>query len=419
MDEPGLPPERSSFVGRTEDLDAVRTLIAGHRFATIVGPPGVGKTRLAVQVARLASASFADGAVFLDLSRVAAAESVVAEIARQTRLNNASGGESVDSLARVLAGREMLLVIDNCEHVVEQAARVCAGLLAQCPGVTILATSREPLRVEGEVLWQLAPLALPAQRATLHELRTTGSVALFIDRAAARQPTFALSEANRTMVAEICERVDGLPLAIELAAALIGSLAPAEIVAGLENAPGLLVRGSRVIDRHRTLRAAIDWSYSLLNDDERTVLLRTSVFPGEFDIAAATAVCGGAGVPPKDVLPLIMGLTDKSLIQTTPHGEHLRYRLLVPLRQYGGERMAELGESARVTARHLAYYRSLAEAAESSLMSGDREATLAALEVEAHNIRAALEWGLGSQDSVSDHEAARLAAALLWFWAVA
>jgi predicted ATPase/DNA-binding CsgD family transcriptional regulator len=419
MDEPQLPPERSSFVGRQADLDALDGIIANSTLLTIVGPPGVGKTRLALQIARRRSASFADGAVFLDLARVAAAESLVGEVIEQLGLNQDSGAEGIESLTRTLESREILLVLDNCEHLVEEAARLCAGLLARCSTVTIIATSREPLRVEGEVTWQLAPLALPARRATLHEVRNTDSAALFIDRARARLPTFALSEANKADVAEICEQADGLPLAIELAAALVGSLALAEIVVGLKSALGLLVSGSRVVDRHRTLRAAIDWSYSLLRDDERTVLLRASIFPGEFDIAAATAICCDGGVEQSQILPLIIGLTQKSLLHATPSGRHMRYRLLVPLRQYLEERVVAAGGAGHLAGRHLSYYLSLAESAEPNLMSGRREPSLEALELEAHNIRAALEWGFGCADSPGNEMAARLAAALLWFWAVA
>lgn len=408
----------SSFVGRQKDLRALVELVASTGLVTVVGPPGVGKTRLAIEFAQFESGRFADGAIFLDLAHISAADSVVTEIVQQMGLSVESDVEGVDGLARAIGSRAILLILDNCEHVIEQSARVCAALLECCSGVAIIATSREPLRVDGELIWQLAPLALPDQRATLRELRTTDSVALFVHRASARRPAFALSEGNKSEVAAICEQVDGLPLAIELAAALVGSLALTEIAAGLANALELLVRGSRLVDRHRTLRAAIDWSHSLLSHQERTALLRMSVFPGDFDLSAATAVCDDTLPPQGGARSLIFGLTEKSLLQTVPHGEHLRYRLLVPLRQFCLEQMSEAGDATRVNQRHLSYYTSLAENAEPSLMSGQRDASLQAIEVERYNIRAALEWGLGSTEPTANDMAARLAAALLWYFAV-
>ena len=440
MDEPHLPMERSKFIGRRRDVQQLRDLVARNGLVTVTGPPGVGKTRLAIHLARLESPHFADGATFLDLAGVTVDELVAGEIAEQLGFNLDASGEPARALAAALEGREVLLILDNCEQVAEGAARVCAGILSRCPGVRIVATSREPLRVEGEVLWPLAPLELPARGASLHELRRTGSAALFAERASAREPTFSLSEATRADIAAICEAVDGLPLAIELAAALVGSLTLSDIAAGLQRELGLLVRGGRLIERHRTLRSAIDWSYSLLSEPERAVLLRLSVFPGDFDLAAASAVCGEGLGSDASVVSHVVALAEKSLVQATPGEGGMRYRLLVPIRQYcleglaGSPHLSELRSPAplptlrereggggleSVQMRHLAYYLAEAEAAEPSLMSGHREASLTALGLELHNIRAALEFGLGSADDVANDGAARLAAALLWFWCVA
>ena len=220
MDEPHLPMERSGFIGRQRDLRELRDLLGRHGLVTLTGPPGVGKTRLAVHLGRLESRHFADGATFLDLAGMTADQLVAAEIAEQLGLSLDSSGNAVSSLAVALEARHVLLILDNCEHVVDGAARVCAGILGRCPRVRIVATSREPLRIDGELLWQLVPLELPAPGASLHELRRAGSAALFAERASAREPGFSLSEANRVDVVGICAAVDGLPLALEDSPAL-------------------------------------------------------------------------------------------------------------------------------------------------------------------------------------------------------
>jgi non-specific serine/threonine protein kinase len=415
---PKIPIESSRFIGRERDLASLQNILSNSRLVTIVGPPGVGKTRLAVHLAGLKAPEYADGASFLDLASVNAADSLIPAIAEQLALNLDSRNPAIDSMTLALASREALLVLDNCEHIVDEAASVCESLLTRCEHLRIVATSREPLRVDGEVIWQLAPLGLPRPDSGMRELREVQSVALFVDRATARKAGFSLTDANASHVAAICNQVDGVPLAIELAAALVGSLSVEDIAKGITRSLSLLVRGHRLVGRQRTLRSAMDWSYSLLSEREQRTLRQIPVVLGDFDMAAARSICGEDGVSESEVESLILELAEKSLVMVVPRDGLTRYRLLEPIRQYGFERLTQAGEEASARDRHLAHYLALAEAAEPSLMSGHRESSLKSLGLELHNIRRALEWGLGEPEPARNDAGARLAAALLWFWSV-
>ncbi|MEV0095272.1 BTAD domain-containing putative transcriptional regulator [Streptomyces sp. NPDC050738] len=402
----------TSFVGRERDIDALRGDLGRARLVTLLGPGGAGKTRLSQEAAEATADTWPDGVWLAELAPVDdpdnVAEAVLAALgARETVLHGAGAekmravqdrksGDPLAKLAAHCARRRMLILLDNCEHVIGAAARLADELLARCPELTILATSREPLGVPGELLHPLEPLPQPT------------ALRLFAERGAAARAGFRTDE-DPEAAAEICRRLDGLPLAIELAAARLRMLTPRQIADRLDDRFRLLTGGARtVLPRQQTLRAVVDWSWDLLGEDERSVLCGLSVFAGGCDLAAAEAVCG------PDSMDALGSLVDKSLVVTAPSADSgMRYRLLETVAEYAAERLDESGERADTERRHLVYFREMARAEDPKLRgSGQREA-IAALEREYENLRTAVRRAVAARD---EHEALCLIHALHGFW---
>jgi predicted ATPase/DNA-binding XRE family transcriptional regulator len=425
---PPLPVPATPLIGRDRELAEVRAwlLETGVRLVTLTGAGGIGKTRLALALAAEAVAEFADGAAFVSLAALDDPALVLPSIAAALGLNEAGGQQTRETLPAHLSDRRLLLILDNCEHLLD-AAPVIAELLTACPGLVTLATSRAPLRLRGEREYPLIPLPLPslAQLPVAAEIADNPAVQLFVSRAREVAPSFALTRANAAAIAAICRRVDGLPLALELAASRMRLLNPTEILARLDRALPLLSGGSRDLpERQRTMRDTIAWSHDLLNPEERRLLSRLAVFVGGWDLAAAEAIARDEQPDPAlaalDLLDTLANLVEQSLVITeipAQGGEDVgaagRYRLLEPVRQFAAEHLAAGGETETVAARHAAHYLALAEAAEPALRGGTQVAWLDQLEREHDNLRAALRWSLGHG---ANETAARLAGALGLFW---
>jgi len=458
-----LPAQTTSFVGREDDIERVKLLLGDSRLLTLLGPAGMGKTRLALRVAGDLLERHRDGVWFADCSALTDPALVPDSVARAVSVREEPGKPIATVLVEALQSRHLMLVIDNCEHLIEACAALLDLLLINCPSVTVLATSREALRIRGESLYRLRPLALPedVRRLALSGARGFEAVRLFAERAAAVVPGFEVSEQNAGAVVEVCRQLDGIPLAIELAAARVRVLSPSQIAERLADRFRLLTGGSRTAQaRQQTLRGAIDWSYSLLNEAEKIVLRRLSVFSGGWSIEAAEAVCAddalipgrspelgraendGEETPMIDVfgvLDLITELSDKSLLTTRVGDADSRYGMLESIRQYAGEKLAEAssatrygsaaavrgyaserliesGEAGLVRGRHREWYLALAERAEPELEGPEQSAWLERLETEHDNLRAALDWSCTCDDG-SD-AAPRLAAAQWKFWEI-
>ncbi len=393
----GLPAPLDELVGRAGALADLRGLIGAHRLVTLVGPGGVGKTRLAVEAAR--GQSFPDGVHLVELTALRPGETAVAEVvlAALDVHETAGTGAAADRLTAALRTRRTLLVLDNCEHVVEPVADLVAGLLRAAPGAVVVATSREPLGITGELVWEVPPLAVPAGADDPETVRRSPAARLFAARAAARHRGFRLDERTAPAVARLCRRLDGLPLALELAATRVRTLGLTSVVDRLDDRFALLTTQQRdVPPRQRTLTAVIGWSWDLLTDGERAVLARLAVFGDGCTAEAAEAVC--------DADPDMLGrLVDRSLVVLDDTGAAPRYRLLESVAAFCLDR---LGDAPAVRARHAAHYTALAEAADPHLRGADQQHWLARLDAESANLRAALTHGGGL----------RLANALTWYW---
>ncbi|MPZ12913.1 MAG: tetratricopeptide repeat protein [Chloroflexi bacterium] len=421
-----LPAEASTLVGREQEIAAVTELLTTRRLLTLTGPGGIGKTRLAVRAASELLGQFPAGIWQVDLASVAGPDLVPHAVAAVLDVREEPGRPLVQTLVAWLASGRFLLILDNCEHVVDACAHLAEALLRVCSDGQVLATSREPLRAEGEIVWRVPSLAIPESGGHLpvKALVQVAAVSLFIDRARARRPDFALTPENASAVAEICRWLDGIPLAIELAAARLSALTVDQICARLDNALRLLADGRRAAPRQETMRAVFDWSHALLGEAEQVLFRRLAVFSGSFDLSAVEAVCAGSlegvdSVDRDDVLPLLAALVDKSLVIPHLTGQVARYRLLEPVRQYAIERLAAGEEIEEVRRRYARHYAQLAEAAEPQLMSGRRPPFMARLADELANVRATLTWALRRAED-GDSDAAdlglRLSGALLWFW---
>jgi predicted ATPase/DNA-binding CsgD family transcriptional regulator len=417
---PGWPGFLTSLVGRERelvDLAAALRRAPPVRVLTLVGTGGVGKTRLARALAEreATGAAYPDGVAWVGLAALADARLVDRTVAAALGVSEIPGQPVRTAVRAALRPRRLLLVLDNCEHVVGACAGLVDAVLPDCPAVQVLATSREILGVAGEVAWRVPSLSLPPPTDSpgIRHLRRCGSVALFAERAAAAAPGFTLTALNAPAVVQICRQLDGIPLALELAAARVRVLPVEEIAARLRHGFRLLTGGSRTaLPRHQTLHATLAWSYQLLDEPERTVLRRLAVFAGGWTLTAAEAVCAGDGIVADRVLDLLARLVDKSLVEVdAPAGEG-RYRLLETVRQYGWERLFEAGEAEATRDRHLAWCLALAERADPGLRGAEQLAWLARLEVEHDNLRSALAWCLDREPPV----ALRLASALWQFW---
>ncbi len=410
----GLPAATSRFVGRERELREAHDLLVRSRLLTLVGPGGCGKSRLALELARAVAAQGPAEVHLVALAALPPGGSVTRLIAEVLDVRERRGESLVASILSNLQNRRSLLLLDNCEHVLPMVAGLCAQLLAGAPGVRILATSREPLGAPGEVTWTVSGLELPSRTASDAEILAADSMQLLADRALAARPGFVLAGDAVAIGAALCRRLDGLPLAIELAAARLRSLSLAEILERLEGRMDLPIRhGEAALERHRTMRAAIDWSHDLLAPDERRMLRRLAVFRGRLDVGAALAVWGDAE-PDDDPFASLCRLVDQSMVVAEPSLEGpTSYRLLETVRQYAEERLAEAGEGQVTRARHAAWCAGLVAAARD--WGGSRQEFWLARLAGAHNdLLAALIWSLG--DGADPDGALAMTADLWWYW---
>jgi predicted ATPase/DNA-binding SARP family transcriptional activator len=413
-----LRAELTSYIGKEADIAAVCELIAGHRLTTLIGPGGSGKTRLATETARTLLPDLPDGAWLVELAAITVggdvAQAAYAGLGlRDALLGEASNLEPTDRLIAAIRDRETLLILDNCEHVIESAATFAHRVLGECRGLRILATSREPLGITGEALWPVVPLALPDEDASSSEIESAPAVRLLRDRASAvRNDLVVDAHALSTMV-RICRALDGMPLAIELAAARLRTMSLDQLASRLDDRFRLLTGGSRTaLPRHRTLRAMVDWSWELLTDAERMVLRRLSVFSDGASLEAAERVCAGDAVEQEQVLELLSALAEKSLL--IAEGDSApRYRMLGTIKEYSANRLAEAGESDLARHAHLAYFTELAEAADPRLRRAEQLEWLAKLDAEHYNVSAAMRGAVAAGEA---HAAMRLAASTGWYW---
>jgi len=410
-----LPQPLTSFIGRERERAAARALLRDGRLVTIVGPGGIGKTRLSLEVAGDAIDDFPDGVWFTEFASIVDPGLVPKAVASVLGLQEDASTPIAQAVCAHCASRRLLLVLDNCEHLVDACAAFADALLRAAPDARMLASSREALNVAGEQTYPLPPLAVPDPASSAADAARTDAGQLFVERARLRQPAFALGERNVNAVAQICTRLDGIPLALELAAARVGVLTVEAIAEHLHDRFRLLTGGTRTaLPRQQTLRALIDWSYDLLGDAEKTLFARLSVFAGGWSLLAADEVCAGGSLHRHDVLDLLTGLVNKSLV--VPDGNGSRYRMLETIREYARDRLQERGESVSVRQRHCDYFVGLAEDAEPHLEGGaEQPEWLARLELEHDNLRAALGWSVeGSAGADTD---LRLTGALYRFWA--
>jgi predicted ATPase/DNA-binding SARP family transcriptional activator len=416
-EEPGnLPLQISSFVGREREVAEIKDLLSSTRLLTLTGPGGCGKTRLALAVASDLAGSFDDGAWWVGLASLSEPELVPQEVASALEVRETPGRSFVEALADHIRPRKMLLVLDNCEHLIEACAELVNALLGSCPDLHVLATSREALGVAGERAWLVPPLSLPDPHhpPPIQELTRYEAVRLFVERAKEVASGFAATEENAPVLVRLCRRLDGMPLALELAAARVRVLSVEQIDARLDDAIRFLTGGSRTsVPRQQALRAAMDWSHDLLGQDERALFRRLSVFAGGFTLAAAEEICAVGNIEKGEVLDLLTYLTDKSLVLVAEQDGETRYRMLETIRQYGREKLEESGEAEEVRRRHVALFLRLAEQAEPQLKGREQVAWLERLETEHDNLRAAMTWLLerGAVGTV-----VRFAWALWFFW---
>ena len=445
-----LPLQLTRFIGREREKGDVRRLLETTRLLTLTGPGGCGKTRLALEVGAAVRERYPDGAWLVELAPLGDHTQVPLVVAEALDVPETSSRPVMETLVTYLKARQVLVILDNCEHLLDACAHVTNVLLRACPGLRIVTTSREPLHVPGEVTWLVPSLSLPdPQRdVPVDALLHSEAVQLFVDRAAAAKPGFQITEQNARAVAQVCYRLDGMPLAIELAAARVKVLSVSQIAERLNDCFRLLSGGTRVgLTRQQTLKATLEWSHDLLAESERVVFRRLAVFAGGFDLEAAEVVCStpgslpdaamrrdphppaspprrfapsglgmGGGVERDDVLDLLSRLVDKSLVVVEMPDGDARYRLLEPIRQYTAAQLEAAGEEAVIRGRHRDHYLALAEASEPKLHTGEQVAWLDRLEREHDNLRAALFW------SHAEHPGGeielRLAGALFRYWAL-
>jgi predicted ATPase len=397
-----LPSQFTSFVGRGPQLAEVRKLLTESRLVTFTGAGGVGKTRLAVQVANQLADENADGVWYVDLAPITDPDLVPVTAARALGLPDHPGRSTMDTLLRFVRDRQMLLVLDNCEHLLDACANLVVTVLGGAPGLTLLATSREPIGVTGEATWRVPSLSVADE-----------AVELFADRARLAQTGFAVTEDNAAVLAEICQRLDGMPLAIELAAARVRALSLAEILDSLHDRFRLLTGGARTaVRRQQTLRASVDWSHALLTEPERVLFRRLAVFFGGFDLDAAQAIAGGGDVQRYQVLDQLTLLVDKSLVVAHDSAGRTRYGLLETVRQYAQEKLGESGEADTVRSRHRDHYTAMAALLDAPAGT-DYEQRVEQANIEIDNLRAAFAW---SRENSAIELALMLASSLRPLW---
>ncbi|HLY02154.1 MAG TPA: adenylate/guanylate cyclase domain-containing protein [Candidatus Cybelea sp.] len=403
-----LPRQLNTFVGREAEVAAVGALIEKSPLVTLVGSAGVGKTRLSLQVAANLLDGFGDGVWFIELAPLTSGDYIPSTVALPLELTLAPEGDPVENVVRVLKTKHMLLVFDNCEHLVEPAARAISAILHGCPKVKVLVSSRQGLGVAGEATYQVPSLALPAKDApppTTIDLLRYESVALFVDRAVAASDKFSLNDDNASMVADICRRLDGIPLAIELAAARVKMLSPKQLRERLEQRFRVLTGGSRdVLPRQQTMRALIDWSHDLLDERERALFRRLGIFVNGFELSGAVGAGSGDDLEELDVFDVLASLVDKSLVLAEPDGGTVRYRLLESTRAYALEKLGDAGESGLVAGRHLRYLRDRFADLRERILRTARGTLSATLQTELEDVRAALDGALARSEVMDGGE---------------
>ncbi len=397
-----FPAQLTSFVGREAEMGDVREIVGCNKLVTLTGAGGVGKTRLAMQVAAMVASNYADGAWYVDLAPLTDPELVPATAARALGLPDQPGRSPVKSTLQFIGDRQMLVLLDNCEHLLDASADLTSALLAGCPRLTVLTTSREPIGISGEVTWRVPGLSL-----------ADDAVRLFGDRAAHARPGFAVNDENAAAVHEICRRLDGIPLAIELAAARVRALSPNEILTGLQNRFRLLTGGSRTaVRRQQTLRASVDWSHALLTEPERTLFRRLGAFMGGFDLEACREVVCDQDLAAHQVLDVLALLIDKSLVIAESDSGPTRYWLLETIRQYAQEKLSESREAIAVRDRHRDYFTAMAGALDAP-PHASLDFLLDRVGTEIDNLRAAFAW---SRENSDTDDALQLVTALQPYW---
>jgi non-specific serine/threonine protein kinase len=409
----------TSFIGREQELADLQKLLAEHRLLTLTGAGGVGKTRLALRVATLALTNgFRDGVWLIELASLSDPDLVPQAVASVLGLKDVRGTSLTERLGQHLESKRLLLVLDNAEHLVAACADLTEHLLRQCPQLIVLATSRERLGVPGEMTYRVPSLSTPepGRDTTAQSLAEYESIRLFSERVRLHRPHFAVTDQSAHALASICRRLDGIPLAIELAAAQVRSMSVDEVNERLERGFLALTGGvRRTLPRQQTLRALIDWSYNLLGEPEQTLLCRVSVFAGGWTLAAAERVCGDGGVPTATVADLLTSLVDKNLVVAEEKNGTTRYRLLETVRQYAQEMLIEQGGEAQWRDRHLAYFLAWSLEVEPLLKGAEVDSGLDKLQADHDNLRLAMDWAGSGGDAVSGLQ---IAAAIWWFWYV-
>jgi predicted ATPase/class 3 adenylate cyclase len=412
-----LPAELSAFIGREDELKDVRALVESTRLVTLTGAGGSGKTRLGLQVAADLLDDTDDGVWLVELATVTDRDAVPASIAAVLGVVSQPGRPALDTLIDALAPQHPLIVLDNCEHLIDACASTADAILRRCPGVHLLVTSREPLGIGGEAIYRVPPMSLPLGDDDRSGWADSDAVALFVDRARKQGVDLVADEQDGPLMVSICRRLDGMPLAIELAAARLSSVSIADLRDRLDQRFRLLTGGSRVaLARQQTLLATVSWSYSLLDGAEQRLLRRLAVFPESFDLAAAEAACGFGDLDRLDVVELVGSLVNKSLVVTEPSADGLRYRLLETIRQFAVDRLVEAGdeETAAVSAAHCAHFVSVAETAAPHLAGPEQGSWFGRLDADRANLWRAAEWAAASADGT--RQVLRLGAALQRYW---
>jgi len=412
-----LPVQLTSFIGRQEDVAEIRRLSSSTRALTLTGAGGCGKTRLALEVAAQISGQFEDGVWLVDLSSLSEPDLITQTVAVTLGVREGPNHTLDEALADYFRRRHLLLVLDNCEHLIPACAPLVETLLRAASNLHILATSREALGIKGEAVWRVPSMSLPSssERPSPEMPLQYEAIRLFVERAGAVDSSFTITEKNTPMIVDVCRRLDGIPLAIELAVARLNILSVEQINSRLKDRFRLLTGGSRTaVARQRTLEATLDWSYDLLSEPERILLCRLSVFPGGWTLETAEEVCSGNGIDKESIIDLLSHLVDKSLVQIDDTHGHRRYRFLETVRQYGRERLLRAGDSERMRDRHLEFFSALVQRAEPELIRAEQVKWLNRLQVECDNLRSALDWCL--EDSRHGATALELTAVLWWFW---